>query len=1265
MSDWKSHPISDGTARANRGLKALEPEYVNVDELLYEELLSMGVGIASSIHFRNLNNQIDGDWGDLFTADEAVIMAMIVSTNPQRLEREFNAIHTNHYASQLKYIMALARKVDFWLSKLNLSRHYSSQLLAQKIVSLIDTQLMPALHQCISLHQALNGEGKRQSLYEISDFSSFWGLDGLDTFDECNTSKKSYRYQISYLFHSFNKAIDHLITITPKQLKSSLSGGHHEPAIALFMVFLRLYQRAQEKVNSFTERHLRFYYDEVLNTGKYQCVPPSAYLQLSKVPGSDKVLIEKGSLFSAGKDKEKREVIYHADNSLVVTDATVSSVATLYLQKDTLVSPECELDHVTRIKSYCHSHDEIADMSAKSPLPIFGADSANSTASSNRDARIGFAISDPVLKLTQGRRDVSLQVHFIPSSSDDTEAILSSMEQSTNINCFRQQCGNLFSAYLLSGEQTLSNNQKTRLIKCAERMLAKESADEIALLFTQDWQGLFYKLFNKVFEISITGKNGWIDIQNYSITPNDYGSSILSSGFSISFTLLHSVDAIVSLSKTVHGDEFAVDNPVLRCLLSSQANFFPYTLLSGLSLEKVDIEVNVEGITNIAAYNEHGQLDITKPFQPFGPIPSHSSQFIFGSQELSTKRVIDLSLDLEWARLPSDSGGFTSLYKSYEGDYHNEHFKCKVEALSEGEWGPYDQEAAITRKMFAYDVISSKLKPKVRLELTDVTNYTGVTSSPDINSGKYRYTTESRNGFFRLWQTSPEGSFGHDEYPKLLAATLSLNARIKSLKKLKPIPNQPYTPVLNSLSINYRARSSIDMTHQSAERTQESGKLFHLHPFGISAVSPLTEQPLLPVYKEQGNVLIGLKSLDITGDLTLYFQLTKEGDNTKQIKDAEVAWYYLSHHGWKELPAKCVLSDTTNNFIASGVVTLNLPEDMSARNPMMPVDQYWIRASTKTHAQYFPKLMAIKPHTLKVTHYQESNNGSHHITYDKNKWTILQAIPGISAVKQAGDLYGGRDKELDAARYTRISERLHHKNRASSPWDYEHLLLEKFPDIEKVKCFPSTSSRGPVNRAGSVLVVVVPSQKLMSASACRKLHLDQGKLFQIKSYLKNKTSPFVKIEVINPVYEMVQIRCKVKFKRNEMSGGYHKQLDQALSEFICPWSSRGYNGRFGWSFRKKDVESYIRSLEYVDYVTEVSMLHITTQDGMQYCMTDTAKQTESVAVSPQYPWSLPIPAERHFIETTNEVRGRVADITGINELEVGSTFIIDGGCSNG
>ena len=53
----------------------------------------------------------------------------------------------------------------------------------------------------------------------------------------------------------------------------------------------------------------------------------------------------------------------------------------------------------------------------------------------------------------------------------------------------------------------------------------------------------------------------------------------------------------------------------------------------------------------------------------------------------------------------------------------------------------------------------------------------------------------------------------------------------------------------------------------------------------------------------------------------------------------------------------------------------------------------------------------------------------------------------------------GRPAEDRQSLLTRPSARLRHKQRAASPWDYERLVLEAFPHVFKVKCFPNMDTR--------------------------------------------------------------------------------------------------------------------------------------------------------------------------------------------------------------
>ena len=63
--------------------------------------------------------------------------------------------------------------------------------------------------------------------------------------------------------------------------------------------------------------------------------------------------------------------------------------------------------------------------------------------------------------------------------------------------------------------------------------------------------------------------------------------------------------------------------------------------------------------------------------------------------------------------------------------------------------------------------------------------------------------------------------------------------------------------------------------------------------------------------------------------------------------------------------------------------------------------------------------------------------------------------------------------ERAEAFYGRVSERLRHKQRALTQWDYERIVLERFPEVYKAKCIPAGLS-GNGGQPGRVGLVVIP-----------------------------------------------------------------------------------------------------------------------------------------------------------------------------------------------
>lgn len=1261
--DLQSIPITDGTGQKDRMPAAFTPDYFNVDEMSFENLLAMGAELASQIKYYNLGNRQDGDWGELFYADEAVIIATILSTDLGRLESEFRAISYNQPDVLANYLLRLAARIDTWFRRLSANEHGPGELYAHKIETLIGDKLAPELHNLgrIVDHAELETE------VDLAGFGGIWGVDDPESGNPYPRSTlatlpqaSAIKHHLGDSFNTFSNSIAYLQTTAATFLQQSLESEQHDPAIGLFIVFLKLFRKSQDQLNRFTPRHLEFYYRRVLKAANRAQIPDSYYLLLEARPGPGKVSVDRNTAFTAGKDAQLKEIVYRADESLVASDARLEMLATLNFQHDRLISPEADLGFVTRIKSDLPQSgaDTPAALTQSAEPPVwalFGAGKSASSSLNSVDTRMGFSIASPVLLLEQGRRKIEITFELQSARPVELKTRLDSLRKCNKAQAFQQQFGELFALYLLRFKGGLDDRQKSDLIEKAVQLVPAQ-ADEIRSLLQQDWQGLFYRLFKKPFRLHLTTDSGWLEVADSILLPVSDDESESKTGFKILLSLGQAAPPICGYQADIHGGELSTGLPVLQCELNSQAHFCVYSVFQRLLIESLQIDVDVSGVKNLQIYNQNGQLDPAKPFQPFGPLPSASSYFIFGNHEMARKQLKVLSVHLDWADLPAGAGGFNAYYSAYAPGLGNDSFEVAFSTLADGHWTPTEPAAQACYRLFETEAAGNAVAARRKIEIEQLAYAREI--DPGIDATEFGFDLKSREGFHRFSLVSPQGGFGHGEYTGLLTSVLSANAK---KKKPDPVPNPPYTPTLNGISLDYRAGTTI----RPALDAGAVERVFHLHPFGVaSAYPPLPEQRcfLLPQYEHEGNLFIGLSASDIAGPLSLLFHLAQDNVDPLKAGKANFEWYYLAGDRWVELPANRIIADDTHGFLASGKLTLEIPADINADNKLMPAGFYWLRLSVDHGAGAFPSCYFIKPHALKVSRQQDDamRAANRDQLPPENNWMPLDSLPGVSGVAQAYPAFGGREAEAEDNFRLRISERLRHKNRALLPRDYEQLVLEGFPELAKVKCFNSLSRAHAAVKAGHVLVVVVPRVDDAKAADCRRERVDARKLEQIEKFLLQRCPTFVSLEVVNPTYEQIQVRCTVKFADALSEGVNLNRLDQQISDYLCPWKAPGYEARFGWNIRQRDIESYILSLGYIDHVTDFSMLHITVDQDENYSLHDTAKgeQSYEAVIRPRYPWSLAIPMESHFIETTRESSSITAEITGIDELEVGATFII-------
>jgi hypothetical protein len=205
-----------------------------------------------------------------------------------------------------------------------------------------------------------------------------------------------------------------------------------------------------------------------------------------------------------------------------------------------------------------------------------------------------------------------------------------------------------------------------------------------------------------------------------------------------------------------------------------------------------------------------------------------------------------------------------------------------------------------------------------------------------------------------------------------------------------------------------------------------------------------------------------------------------------------------------------------------------------------------------------------------------------------------------------------------------------------------------------------------------VLVVVMPRLTEPAGEETAMRLVSGAELDHIAEVLRGIAPPGARIAVRNPAYEIVQVRCRVKLAPRTPVGTSIQRINQALIDYIAPWKPGGRGATFGWSIRGQDVAGYIHDLPFVEFVTGLSLLHITEDKDRsavqdRYLLADTALMGEGGAaaairhaVRGRYPWSLAVPSRRHFIQATSQVEHVPSEGTGIGDLEIGRNFIVKG-----
>lgn len=702
--------------------------------------------------------------------------------------------------------------------------------------------------------------------------------------------------------------------------------------------------------------------------------------------------------------------------------------------------------------------------------------------------------------------------------------------------------------------------------------------------------------------VSLSGAQGWL-------APDHVDAVLMADGGSGLPALVLTVDlgsaapAVVAFDPALHGAGMVSDRPVLRCLVRGASGAFD--LFDRFRVERIDLAVEVSGLRKVVVQNDETPLDPGKPMPLFGSQPRIGSVFYVGSAEVFSKQLESLTFNLKWKSPPDD------LFEHYR--YY---FDTVTNALSDTFANNFRVTVDLLHdRVFRRLLVNQTLFEPVTTDVNAITANAGAfdfalqglnyREQPDLQVPD-SFSAQSRAGFARLVLSEPTRddfavfasevpfeAFGHPVFARRYANQAIALATWNGVGQKPRLPSEPYTPVLSSLTVDYRATASL------VPNADQPAAYFVVGPHGAVRAPGAAQARLAPRLDARAELLLGVRGLQPPGAVTLYFEIDA---GTATAADAlttgETRWSYLAAGDeWRPLSAGSLLIDSTLGFQSAGIVAIDVPAEAVLAHQSLPSGLVWLRAAIDKSPDSAARTLSIRTQAALARFEPGATplaDFATHLRQGLPPATIKALVrrnAAIRGVTQPRASFGGRGPDSDEDYLRRASERLRHRNRAVTPWDVERLALERFPEVFKAKCLPHTGADG-AGRAGHAALVVVPNLRRGGTANPLEPRAAEELLARISEYFDGLATPFLNLHVIRPVFERIRVEAKVVFTRGRDPGYYSGALNEDLRRFLSPWAYQdGDDIQFGARIYRSEILAFIEGREYVDHLVGLRIYH--------------------------------------------------------------------------
>lgn len=1170
--------MNKGTSQKLRKNKALNPEYISIDERSMLDLVQFTLNFSQNLNFYNFQNKVIDNWKAFLLNDSAFILAAIASTDTGKFKKDFNELESQIDDTEIRDRIKNATGQIY-----SVIANWAEMLKRSNYEGILLDEMEKLLHSA-------SQKTSRQ-----------------DESDEIQLLKENYDTIYGNLVFTKEKAAKHF--------EDELFKSSHHPHVGLLLAFLKLYKNLQLDMNTITKKHLDYYYLDILQQKRKKTNSHSAIIALQLQPGIEKLEIARGDSFLFNFEREK-QLVFKTSSNVEINNAQISEIKTLF--KSNYYPFGNKLDDEDFSIDILYENDispvlktgNIPGMKQTPDFPAaFGEEKPNHLLSEGgvKLSDTGFLVSSPSLILEKGKQTIQLIFKISPESYNESKSLFD---------------------MLVYQEIEQLNSPSSDKEKLRKRVVSK--------------------FFSDAFLIAVTGKEGWMEIENSVSRINSESHTL-----NIDIQLNEQDGGLIPFDNEIHEGDYHTDWPCVRIMLNNNAQYNPYEILKTIVIEEINIRAKVLDVTNLDLSNSAGNLDISIPFTPFGPVPVVGSFLRIQNPLILQRNLSYLKLNINWLGLPQSRNGFRSYFNAYPKPPENNDFKALITQNKNNLNAAENQQVT---ELFETrgEYLSNGKEITINLD-----NFKFRNEASFMATGKDKNATS-----LYIVLKSPDFAFGHQVFSEIYAEAALKKSRFR--KKNIMLPSQPFTPVTERLSVDYENTSREIMLRKQEDTTSDI-KLVHIYPFGHVQVfpGPVKDRSFLfPQINHKGNLFIGLQQIKSGNIVSIGFDLVPAVYEHTVINVPKVHWQYLLNNEWQPLDG-LLLEDGTRGLIRSGVIKIRIPDSVQYHNTRLPRGKFWIRAVYDGKETLNSRIKNVFIQAVAVTTY-DAVDESFFSTENalKIKKISFEQKKGILEITGPVAFTQNVTTENEDSFYSRIGEQLRHKNRAVTNWDVERIILARFQQIEKVRVYGRNSHPKELVKGTSMQIVLIPKVLPGAETKLQNTKIDFDTLMEVKEYISQFVSPYLNIEVSNPVYEQIKVKCRVKFNDIHKSGYLKNLLNNELISFLSPGiENEMIEKGFDESISKSEILNFIESRSYVDYVTEFSVLQLVEVHG-NYKIIDTAKVQRINELRTISAYAILTSAPEHQIEIIETERSLLPEISGIGDFTIEADFVISDSSGN-